>query len=113
MTEEIVKIPEILRKLNVENSDELMMLFDVNWRAENTQEIELIEHQLKTLVIVLRATIKLLDNRPYRHIDEILNTLACIYLQLDKSVMYVKAMDKLVMKVLTRSLHGSVKPDEN
>ena len=100
MTEEIIKIPEILRKLDVEKNDELMVLFDVDWRNDNIQEIVSIERKLKNLAGVLKVMIELLDTRPYRHIDEILNALARIYLELDKSVMYVRAMDRLIMKVL-------------
>ena len=90
-----------------------MTLFDVDWRPEKIEEIAVLERNLRALVMVLNTTIKHIDGRPYRSVDEILNTLSRIYLELDKCVKYVDRMDDLIMGVLVRDSQDLVKPDEN
>jgi hypothetical protein len=113
MTEELMKIPGVLRRLNVENNQKLMTLFDVDWRPEKIQEIIVFEHNLRAFIMTLNTRIQHMDGKPYRHVNEILNTLARIYLELDKCVKYVEKMDSLIMDVLTRDSQNSVPSDEN
>ena len=113
MTEELMQIPSVLRKLDVESNQKLMKTFDVDWRLEKIQEIMVFERNLRALIMALNTRIQHIDGRPYRHVNEILNTLARIYLELDKCVKYVEKMDDLIMDVLARDSQDLVKPDEN
>lgn len=113
MTEELMRIPGALRKLDVENNSKLMTLFDVDWRPEKIQEIKVFEGNLKTLIMMLNTTIEHMKDRPNYYVDEVLDTLARIYLELGKCAAYVYAMDDLIKQVVIRKTHILVKPDEN
>jgi hypothetical protein len=113
MTEELIKIPGILRKLNIENDTKLITLFDGDWGVERLREIEDIDQSLNALVANLNNTILTLNDRPYRHVDKILDSLARIYLDLGKCAKYADALDGLITSVLLRDSQDLVKPDEN
>lgn len=113
MTEELMRIPGVLRTLDIENNSKLMTLFDVGWRPEKIQEIKVVEGNLRTLIMMLNTTIEHMNDKPNYYVDEVLDTLARIYLELGKCAAYAYAMDDLIKQVVIRKANNSVKPDEN
>lgn len=113
MTEELMRIPSVLRELDIENNQKLMTLFDLDWRLEKIQKIAELERNINNLITMLNAATQHIEDRPDYYVDEILDALACIYLELGKCAKYADALDGLITSVLLRDSQDLVKPDEN